>query len=79
MIHVQALPVGDNGCAGGNIVGCSNGDVATAEGTACGRGATWVFTKFTFLLCLVMRNARIYLLAAQCGCSEYREMLNDQQ
>ena len=51
MIHVQALPVGDNGCAGGNIVGCSNGDVATAEGTACGRGATWVFTKFTKIVC----------------------------
>ena len=36
---MQALPVGDDSCAGGNIAGCSNGGVATAEGTACERGA----------------------------------------
>ena len=48
---MQALPVGDNGCAGGNIAGCSNGGVATAEGTACERGAACVFTKFTKIVC----------------------------
>ena len=48
---MQALPVGDNDCAGGNIAGCSNGGVATAEGTACERGAACVYTKFTKIVC----------------------------